>query len=125
MIVRSHGLVSVKNLTTCFRGIPLLAQVMRHFIPKPEATTSPMVFIHRQTVLRPLKMKTIQPKSAAFSPATKHEAPVNQGETLPAAAAMLSATASPAPGERMDWAVVAEEDSSFFVPERCSALDDF
>lgn len=71
-------------------------------------------------------MQADQSNSADFSVATKLEAPVNTGETLSASVSMLAATTSSStPPPRKDWEVLAEEDSSFFVPERCTALDDF
>lgn len=70
-------------------------------------------------------MQANQSNSADFSVAPKLEAPANVGENLTASASMLAATSSSAPQQRTDWTVLAEDDSSFFVPERCTALDDF
>lgn len=70
-------------------------------------------------------MQTTQSNSTVCSVTTKLEVAVNTGKTLSASAAMLAAPSIPAPEVRTDWTVIAEEDSSFFVPERCSALDDF
>jgi len=71
-------------------------------------------------------MKTIPSNSAAFSGATKLETPAPMGENQETSAALLAAAiGNPPPAVRTDWTVIAEEDSSFFVPERCTALDDF
>jgi len=70
-------------------------------------------------------MKNIPANSAAFSVTAKLETPAAVGENLEASASLLAASANRPPVSRRDWTVLAEEDSSFFVPERCSALDDF
>lgn len=70
-------------------------------------------------------MQANQTESANFSVASKLETPVAVGENRAASAALLTASAGSAAQGRTDWSVIAEEDSSFFVPQRCTALDDF
>jgi hypothetical protein len=84
-----------------------------------------MGFIHQPTGFGLLIMQANHTESANFSISSEFETPVAVGESLTASASLLSAATEPKHQERPEWAFLSEEDSSFFVPERCTALDDF
>lgn len=70
-------------------------------------------------------MRINQPKVADYSVTSEVEVPAPVGEALATSVSLLAASADADSGPRRDWSVLIEEDSSFFVPERCTALDDF
>jgi hypothetical protein len=72
------------------------------------------------------KPKTTKPDSAMQTPRQTSATSAKIGpETLQATAALLAATEIKVPVREPKPAVLWEEDSSFFMPERCTPLDDF
>jgi hypothetical protein len=69
---------------------------------------------------------TTKPDSAMqISPQTSAASAKIGPETLQATAALLAATEIKVPVREPKPAVLWEEDSSYFMPERCTPLDDF
>jgi hypothetical protein len=70
--------------------------------------------------------KTTKPDSAMqISPQTSAASAKIGPETLQATAALLAAMKTKVLAEEAKPPVVWEEDSSYFMPERCTPLDDF
>jgi hypothetical protein len=72
------------------------------------------------------KPKTTQPDSAMQTPQQTSVKAAQVGpENQQTTAALLAALEAKAPVEQAKSPVVWEEDSSYFMPERCTPLDDF